>query len=95
MSKEGSPPRLYPRRHRVYKLVEDTKTAPKEKMELILTQTVESEYTTPTAVFVLDMSPILSGILEYSVPELAQVDVISCLTTIAELSSYHDYKKRE
>ncbi|XP_005796529.1 39S ribosomal protein L9, mitochondrial [Xiphophorus maculatus] len=41
LSKEGSPPRLYPRRHRVYKLVEDTKHAPKEKMELILTQTVE------------------------------------------------------
>ncbi|KAJ8000257.1 hypothetical protein DPEC_G00202960 [Dallia pectoralis] len=40
LSKEGSPPRLYPRRHRVYKVVEDTKRAPKEKMELILTQTV-------------------------------------------------------
>lgn len=40
LSKVGSPPRLHPRRHRVYKLVEDTKNAPKEKMELILTQTV-------------------------------------------------------
>ncbi|XP_040044907.2 large ribosomal subunit protein bL9m [Gasterosteus aculeatus] len=40
LSKVGSPPRLHPRRHRVYKLVEDTKLAPKEKMELILTQTV-------------------------------------------------------
>ncbi|XP_030621539.1 large ribosomal subunit protein bL9m [Chanos chanos] len=40
LAKEGSPPRLHPRRHRVYKLVEDTKHAPKEKMELILTQTV-------------------------------------------------------
>ncbi|XP_037120083.1 39S ribosomal protein L9, mitochondrial [Syngnathus acus] len=40
LSKVGSPPRLYPRRHRIYKLVEDTKHAPKEKMELILTQTV-------------------------------------------------------
>ncbi|XP_023816028.1 39S ribosomal protein L9, mitochondrial [Oryzias latipes] len=40
LSKVGSPPRLYPRRHRVYRLVEDTKHAPKEKMELILTQTV-------------------------------------------------------
>ncbi|XP_072226118.1 large ribosomal subunit protein bL9m [Leuresthes tenuis] len=40
LSKVGSPPRLYPRRHRVYKLVEDTKNAPKEKMELILSQTV-------------------------------------------------------
>ncbi|KAM4539586.1 large ribosomal subunit protein bL9m [Odontesthes bonariensis] len=40
LSKVGSPPRLYPRRHRVYKLVEDTKHAPKDKMELILSQTV-------------------------------------------------------
>ncbi len=43
LSKVGRPPRLH-RRHRVYKLVEDTKTLPKEKMELILTQTVPSEY---------------------------------------------------
>lgn len=40
LSKVGSPPRLHPRRHRIYKLVEDTKKTPKEKMELILTQTV-------------------------------------------------------
>ncbi|XP_053719832.1 39S ribosomal protein L9, mitochondrial [Synchiropus splendidus] len=40
LSKVGSPPRLYPRRHRIYKLVEDTKQNPKQKMELILTQTV-------------------------------------------------------
>ncbi|KAM9738452.1 large ribosomal subunit protein bL9m [Menidia menidia] len=40
LSKVGSPPRLNPRRHRVYKLVEDTKHAPKTNMELILTQTV-------------------------------------------------------
>ncbi|KAM3596908.1 uncharacterized protein V6R79_022756 [Siganus canaliculatus] len=40
LSKVGRPPRLHPRRHRIYKLVEDTKHAPKEKMELILTQTV-------------------------------------------------------
>ncbi|TNN63756.1 39S ribosomal protein L9, mitochondrial [Liparis tanakae] len=40
LSKVGSAPRLHPRRHRIYKLVEDTKVAPKEKMELILTQTV-------------------------------------------------------
>ncbi|XP_019905521.2 39S ribosomal protein L9, mitochondrial isoform X1 [Esox lucius] len=40
LSKEGRPPRLYPRRHQVYKVVEDTKNAPKEKLELILTQTV-------------------------------------------------------
>ncbi|KAF1381714.1 hypothetical protein PFLUV_G00156870 [Perca fluviatilis] len=40
LSKVGNPPRLHPRRHRIYKLVEDIKHAPKEKMELILTQTV-------------------------------------------------------
>ncbi|KAJ8335242.1 hypothetical protein SKAU_G00408810 [Synaphobranchus kaupii] len=40
LSKEGAPPRLHPRRHRVYKLVEDTKHHPKEKIELILTQAV-------------------------------------------------------
>ncbi|XP_029370511.1 large ribosomal subunit protein bL9m [Echeneis naucrates] len=40
LSKIGRPPRLYARRHRVYKLVEDTKNAPKQNMELILTQTV-------------------------------------------------------
>ncbi|XP_020781496.1 39S ribosomal protein L9, mitochondrial [Boleophthalmus pectinirostris] len=40
LSKRGSPPRLNPRRHRIYKLVEDTKHQPQEKMELILTQTV-------------------------------------------------------
>lgn len=44
LSKIGKPPRLHPRRHRIYKLVEDTKHAPKEKMELILTQTVPSEW---------------------------------------------------
>uniref|UniRef100_H3DJI0 Large ribosomal subunit protein bL9m n=2 Tax=Tetraodon nigroviridis TaxID=99883 RepID=H3DJI0_TETNG len=40
LSKVGSPPRLHPRRHRIYKLVEDTKRSPTPKMELILTQTV-------------------------------------------------------
>uniref|UniRef100_A0A1A7WP19 Large ribosomal subunit protein bL9m n=1 Tax=Iconisemion striatum TaxID=60296 RepID=A0A1A7WP19_9TELE len=40
LSKEGSPPRLNPRRHRIYKLVEDSKHSPTEKMEVILTQTV-------------------------------------------------------
>lgn len=40
MSKVGRPPRLYARRHKIYKLVEDTKTSPKERMELILTQNV-------------------------------------------------------
>ncbi|XP_004404332.1 PREDICTED: 39S ribosomal protein L9, mitochondrial [Odobenus rosmarus divergens] len=37
---EGRKPRLH-RRHRVYKLVEDTKHGPKGSLELILTQSVE------------------------------------------------------
>ncbi|XP_074709470.1 large ribosomal subunit protein bL9m [Strix uralensis] len=41
LSKEGRQPRLHPRRHRVYRLVEDTKHRPKEELELILTQAVE------------------------------------------------------
>lgn len=40
LPKEGKPARLHPRRHRVYKLAEDTKRTPQEKLELILTQTV-------------------------------------------------------
>lgn len=39
---EGRKPRLH-RRHRVYKLVEDTKHGPKSNLELILTQSVEGE----------------------------------------------------
>lgn len=40
LAKEGRPARLHPRRHRVYRLVEDTKQRPKADLELILTQTV-------------------------------------------------------
>lgn len=36
---EGRKPRLH-RRHRVYRLVEDTKHRPKDNLELILTQSV-------------------------------------------------------
>lgn len=39
---EGRKPRLH-RRHRVYKLVEDTKHRPKDNLELILTQSVEGK----------------------------------------------------
>ncbi|KAF1598117.1 UNVERIFIED_CONTAM: 39S ribosomal protein L9, mitochondrial, partial [Eudyptes robustus] len=42
LSKEGQPPRLHPRRHRVYRLLEDTKHLPKKDLELILTQSVEN-----------------------------------------------------
>ncbi|KAM4690844.1 large ribosomal subunit protein bL9m [Rhinophrynus dorsalis] len=40
LSKEGEEPYLNPRRHRIYRVLEDTKHTKKEKMELILTQTV-------------------------------------------------------
>lgn len=39
---EGRKPRLH-RRHRVYKLAEDTKHRPKDNLELILTQSVEGK----------------------------------------------------
>ncbi|XP_074836824.1 large ribosomal subunit protein bL9m [Carettochelys insculpta] len=42
LSKEGTQPHLHPRRHRIYRLVEDTKRLPKGKLELILTQTVDN-----------------------------------------------------
>ncbi|XP_029881344.1 39S ribosomal protein L9, mitochondrial isoform X2 [Aquila chrysaetos chrysaetos] len=42
LSKEGRQPRLHPRRHRIYRLLEDTKHLPKTNLELILTQSVEN-----------------------------------------------------
>ncbi|XP_061872110.1 large ribosomal subunit protein bL9m [Colius striatus] len=41
LAKEGQEPWLHPRRHRVYRLLEDTKHRPKEPLQLILTQAVE------------------------------------------------------
>ncbi|KAM4664786.1 large ribosomal subunit protein bL9m [Discoglossus pictus] len=40
LPREGKEPILHPRRHRIYRVVEDTKHSKKEKMELILTQSV-------------------------------------------------------
>ncbi|OCT55388.1 hypothetical protein XELAEV_18002620mg [Xenopus laevis] len=40
LPKEGEEPKLHPRRHRIYRVLEDTKHKKKEKMELLLTQTV-------------------------------------------------------
>lgn len=40
LSKEGKPAKLHPRRHRVYRMVEDQKHNSQDKMELLLTQTV-------------------------------------------------------
>ncbi|XP_007564990.1 large ribosomal subunit protein bL9m [Poecilia formosa] len=77
LSKEGSPPRLYSRRHRVYKLVEDTKHAPKEKMELILTQTVEKLGGRGDTVFVkksIGRNKLLAqGLAVYPSPENKQI----------------------
>ncbi|XP_030044058.1 large ribosomal subunit protein bL9m [Microcaecilia unicolor] len=41
LAAEGKEPYLHPRRHRIYRFLEDTKHKPKGKLELILTQTVE------------------------------------------------------
>ncbi|XP_023686201.1 large ribosomal subunit protein bL9m [Paramormyrops kingsleyae] len=74
LSKEGRPPRLYPPRHRVYRLVEDTKHAAKpEKMELILTQTVPKLGGRGDTVFVkkaLGRNKLLpEGLAVYASPE--------------------------
>ncbi|XP_054035198.1 39S ribosomal protein L9, mitochondrial [Dryobates pubescens] len=42
LSKEGRAPRLHPRRHRVYRLLEDTKHQPRGQLQLILTQAVDN-----------------------------------------------------
>ncbi|GAB0201111.1 39S ribosomal protein L9, mitochondrial [Grus japonensis] len=41
LSKEGQQPRLHPRRHRIYRLLEDTKHRPKGSLELILTRALD------------------------------------------------------
>ncbi|CAJ1083380.1 S ribosomal protein L9%2C mitochondrial [Xyrichtys novacula] len=77
LSKVGSPPRLHPRRHRVYKLVEDTKNRPKEKMELILTQTVPKLGGRGDTVFVkkaMGRNKLLAeGLAVYPSPENKQI----------------------
>lgn len=40
VAKEGKEPYLHPRKHRIFRKLEDTKHRKKEKMDLILTQTV-------------------------------------------------------
>nr|XP_019957567.1 PREDICTED: 39S ribosomal protein L9, mitochondrial [Paralichthys olivaceus] len=77
LSKIGSPPRLHPRRHRIYKVVEDTKRAPSEKMELILTQTVPKLGGRGDTVFVkksIGRNKLLpQGLAVYSSPENKQM----------------------
>ncbi|XP_056367018.1 39S ribosomal protein L9, mitochondrial isoform X1 [Oenanthe melanoleuca] len=41
LARAGSPPRLHPRRHRVFRLVRDGKHQPRGDMELLLTRTVQ------------------------------------------------------
>uniref|UniRef100_A0A3Q3XCR7 Large ribosomal subunit protein bL9m n=1 Tax=Mola mola TaxID=94237 RepID=A0A3Q3XCR7_MOLML len=76
LSKVGSPPRLHPRRHRIYKLVEDTKHASQEKMELILTQTVPKLGGRGDTVFVKKSvgrnKLLLQGLAVYPSPENKQ-----------------------
>ncbi|KAM8794369.1 large ribosomal subunit protein bL9m [Eudromia elegans] len=73
LSKEGRQPRLHPRRHRVYRLVEDTKHLPKKDMELILTQSVENLGSRGDVVFVkksLGRNKLLpQGLAVYASPE--------------------------
>lgn len=74
LSQEGRPPRLHPRRHRIYKLVEDTKQAPQQRnMELILTQTVAKLGGRGDTVFVkksLGRNKLLpQGLAVYASPE--------------------------
>lgn len=44
LAKKDREPRLHPRRHRIYKVVEKIQQAPENNMELMLTQTVPSKY---------------------------------------------------
>ncbi|XP_029920277.1 large ribosomal subunit protein bL9m [Myripristis murdjan] len=77
LSKVGSPPRLHPRRHRIYKLVENTAHSPKQKMELILTQTVEKLGGRGDTVFVrksVGRNKLLpQGLAVYPSPENKQI----------------------
>ncbi|XP_069041516.1 large ribosomal subunit protein bL9m isoform X1 [Lepisosteus oculatus] len=77
LSEEGRPPRLHPRRHQVYRLVEDTKHGPREKLELILTQTVPKLGGRGDVVFVkksLGRNKLLpEGLAVYASPENRQM----------------------
>ncbi|XP_062453890.1 large ribosomal subunit protein bL9m [Rhea pennata] len=73
LSKEGREPRLHPRRHRIYRLVEDTKHLPKKDLELILTQSVENLGSRGDVVFVkksMGRNKLLpQGLAVYASPE--------------------------
>ncbi|XP_028649814.2 39S ribosomal protein L9, mitochondrial [Erpetoichthys calabaricus] len=73
LSKEGKPPRLHPRRHKVFKFVEDTKHSSKVNLELILTLNVAKLGSRGDVVFVkksLGRNKLLpEGLAVYASPE--------------------------
>ncbi|XP_035169909.1 39S ribosomal protein L9, mitochondrial [Oxyura jamaicensis] len=73
LSREGRAPRLHPRRHRVYRLLEDGKHLPKADMELILTRAVQGLGTRGDTVLVkksLGRNKLLpQGLAVYASPE--------------------------
>ncbi|XP_035426668.1 39S ribosomal protein L9, mitochondrial isoform X3 [Cygnus atratus] len=73
LSREGRAPRLHPRRHRVYRLLEDGKHLPKADLELILTQAVQGLGTRGDTVFVkksVGRNKLLpQGLAVYASPE--------------------------
>ncbi|XP_029976745.1 large ribosomal subunit protein bL9m isoform X2 [Salarias fasciatus] len=76
LSRVGRPPRLHPRRHRIYRLVEDKKNLPQEKLELILTETVPKLGGRGDTVFVrksIGRNKLLAqGLAVYASPENKQ-----------------------
>ncbi|XP_040394694.1 39S ribosomal protein L9, mitochondrial isoform X3 [Cygnus olor] len=77
LSREGRAPRLHPRRHRVYRLLEDGKHLPKADLELILTQAVQGLGTRGDTVFVkksVGRNKLLpQGLAVYASPENKQL----------------------
>lgn len=76
---EGRKPHLH-RRHRVYKLVEDTKHRPKDNLELILTQSVDgkawAQVLTPSPV------PVLCPLLLFDVNRFLPLFCCFVFTTL-------------
>ncbi|KAM8921539.1 large ribosomal subunit protein bL9m [Pelodytes ibericus] len=77
LSKEGKEPYLHPRRHRIYRKVDDTKHQKREKMELILTQNVYKLGNRGQTVFVEKAfgrnKLLLQGLAVYPSPENKQM----------------------
>uniref|UniRef100_A0A2I4AIC7 Large ribosomal subunit protein bL9m n=1 Tax=Austrofundulus limnaeus TaxID=52670 RepID=A0A2I4AIC7_AUSLI len=77
LSKLGRAPKLHPRRHRIYRLVEDLKRAPRVELELILTQPVKKLGERGDTVFVkksFGRNKLLpQGLAVYASPENRQM----------------------